>query len=133
MLSSYSCVNTLTTLLSLDIPPFLSYAAGYSLFNYSLADPSKGHEYDNLRLVRAFEHGLDPKSSEAGFILTHIYMVKETFALISGAVRILNSLDTVKDRKEINDAYREIITAMTKIEECMEGTPSNPQLTIQCH
>ncbi|EAS29057.3 indoleamine 2,3-dioxygenase [Coccidioides immitis RS] len=113
----------------LDIPPFLSYAAAYSLYNYTLDDPSKGHEYSNLRLVRAFERGLDPKSSEAGFILTHIYMVKESYALISGAVRILNSLDTVKDRKEINDAYRQILTAMTKIEECMEDMWKNSKPT----
>ncbi|KAI1945290.1 hypothetical protein LOZ12_003945 [Ophidiomyces ophidiicola] len=109
----------------LDIPPFLSYAAAYSLFNYKLADPSKGHEYSNLRLVRAFERGLNPNSSEAGFILTHIHMVKETHALISGVVRILNTLDTVKDRKEINDAYRQILTAMDKIEECMEDMWKN--------
>ncbi|EEP77285.1 conserved hypothetical protein [Uncinocarpus reesii 1704] len=113
----------------LDIPPFLSYAAAYSLYNYTLADPSKGHEYSNLRLVRAFERGLDPKSSEAGFILTHIYMVKETYALISGVVRILNSLDTIKDRKEINDAYRQILAAMNKIEECMEDMWKNSKPT----
>ncbi|KMU91207.1 indoleamine 2,3-dioxygenase family protein [Coccidioides immitis H538.4] len=56
-------------------------------------------------------------------------MVKESYALISGAVRILNSLDTVKDRKEINDAYRQILTAMTKIEECMEDMWKNSKPT----
>jgi hypothetical protein len=38
-------------------------------------DVSQGlSEYSNLRLIRSFEKGLDPKSSEAGFILTHVDM-----------------------------------------------------------
>lgn len=102
----------------------MSYAAAYSLFNYRLENPSQGLEYDNLRLVRAFEQGLDPKSSEAGFILTHVYMVKESGGLINGVVRILNAMDKGKDRVEINDAYRQILSAMTKIEANMEGMPS---------
>lgn len=43
--------------------PFMEYAGSYALYNYKLEDPSKGMEYDNIRLIRAFEHGLDPKSS----------------------------------------------------------------------
>lgn len=105
----------------MDIPPFMSYAAAYSLGNYKLEDPSRGMEYDNLRLVRAFECGLDPKSSEAGFILTHVDMVKESGALISGAVRILNSLEHTRDRAEVDDAYRQILAGMEKIEASMEG------------
>lgn len=101
----------------------MSYAVAYSLFNYKLDAPSKGHAYDNLRLVRAFEQGLDPKSSEAGFILTHVDMVKESGALINGVVRILNNIEKGKDRAEVNDAYREVLAAMTKIEDNMEGMP----------
>jgi indoleamine 2,3-dioxygenase len=56
--------------------PFMEYAGSYALFNYRLEDPKLGLEYDNLRLIRAFEHGLDPKSSEAGFVLVHVAMVK---------------------------------------------------------
>jgi len=56
----------------------MAYAAAYSLYNYRCADATVGTAaYDNLRLVRAFEHGLDPKSSEAGFILTHVDMGKK--------------------------------------------------------
>lgn len=50
----------------------MEYAGSYALFNYRLEDPDQGLEYDNLRLIRAFEHGLDPKSSEAGFVLVHV-------------------------------------------------------------
>lgn len=125
-LSLYSQPNG--TLYSLDLPPFLSYAASYCLFNYTLDSPSKGYEYSNIRLVRAFENGLDPKSSEAGFILTHIYMVKETSGLVDGAVRILNSLEGSRDREEINSAYRVILETMTRIEACMEGMSHYIQL-----
>jgi indoleamine 2,3-dioxygenase len=56
--------------------PFMEYAGSYALFNYRLEDPKLGLEYNNLRLIRAFEHGLDPASSEAGFVLVHVAMVK---------------------------------------------------------
>lgn len=56
--------------------PFMEYAGSYALFNYRLQDPKLGLEYDNLCLIRAFEHGLDPASSEAGFVLVHVAMVK---------------------------------------------------------
>ena len=50
----------------------MEYAGSYALYNYRLEDPAKGLEYSNLRLIRAFEHGLDPSSSEAGFVLVHV-------------------------------------------------------------
>lgn len=109
----------------------MSYAAAYSLFNYHLADPSKGlEEYSNLRLVRGFERGLDPKSSEAGFILTHVDMVKESGGLISGALRVIDTLDQAGPRSEVNDGFREILKAMEKIEANMEGMPFNLTLFI---
>ncbi|KAL5358915.1 hypothetical protein BJX96DRAFT_52054 [Aspergillus floccosus] len=109
----------------LDIPPFMSYAAAYSLFNYTLEDPSKGLVYSNLRLVRAFERGLDPKSSEAGFILTHVDMVKESNHLISGAVKVVDTLELGGPRSDVNDGFREILTAMEKIEASMEDMWAN--------
>ncbi|GFG06579.1 indoleamine 2,3-dioxygenase family protein [Aspergillus udagawae] len=109
----------------LDIPPFMSYAAAYSLFNYHLADPSKGLAYDNLRLVRAFERGLDPKSSEAGFILTHVDMVKESNGLISGALKVVDTLEQGGPRSIVNDGFREILASMEKIEASMEDMWAN--------
>lgn len=100
----------------------MSYAASYALFNYHVADPAKGlAEYTNLRLTRAFERGLDPKSSEAGFILTHVDMVKETGGLINGVLKVVDTLEQHGDRQEINDGFREILTTMEKIEESMES------------
>lgn len=100
----------------------MSYAASYALFNYTLADPSKGmKDYNNLRLIRAFERGHDPKSSEAGFILTHIDMVKETGPLIGGVLRVVDTLEQKGSRSQINDGFREILSAMEKIEQSMEG------------
>lgn len=64
--------STMLTRTSAGFKPFMEYAGSYALYNYRLEDPSKGLEYSNLRLIRAFEHGLDPSSSEAGFVLVHV-------------------------------------------------------------
>lgn len=107
---------------SLDIPPFMSYAASYALYNYSLVNPNLGASaYENLRLIRAFERGLDPASSEAGFILTHVHMVQETGPLISGAVDLLSTIeDTPNDTGAATSAFRTMLSAMTRIEAHME-------------
>ncbi|KIX04525.1 uncharacterized protein Z518_05395 [Rhinocladiella mackenziei CBS 650.93] len=106
----------------LDIPPFMSYAASYALYNYSLARPNLGASvYDNLRLVRAFERGLDPTSSEAGFILTHVHMVQESGPLISGAVDLLSTIENVpSDTGAAILAFQTMLSAMTRIETHME-------------
>ncbi|TIA54461.1 hypothetical protein D6C79_00966 [Aureobasidium pullulans] len=118
---------------SLDIPAFMSYAASYALYNYYLVDPSKGHDdYSNIRLIRAFEKGLDPKSSEAGFILTHIHMVAQTGKLIEGAAGVVEAVDAArsdkKDDHAIPDAkvgLQSILQAMTVIEANMEKMWAN--------
>lgn len=74
-----------------------------------------------MRLVRAFERGLDPKSSEAGFILTHVDMVKDSAELVSGAVKVIDTLETGGTRQEVNEGFREILRAMERIEASMEG------------
>ncbi|KAF4487786.1 indoleamine 2,3-dioxygenase [Fusarium agapanthi] len=109
----------------LDIPAFMSYAASYALYNYWLVHPEQGHDdYDNIRLVRAFEKGLDPKSSEAGFILTHIHMVAQTGGLIEGAVDLLAAVEKDNSTAKIAEAKASlelILTAMQIIETNMEG------------
>ncbi|EXJ66521.1 uncharacterized protein A1O5_10190 [Cladophialophora psammophila CBS 110553] len=106
----------------LDIPPFMSYAASYALYNYSLVNPGIGASlYDNLRLIRAFERGLDPSSSEAGFILTHIHMVQETGPLISGAVDLLSIIEnSPNDVSSAVSAFQTMLSAMARIESHME-------------
>ncbi|KAH8911788.1 hypothetical protein BR93DRAFT_15162 [Coniochaeta sp. PMI_546] len=71
--------------------PFMEYAGSYALFNYRLEDPALGLEYSNLRLIRAFEHGLDPSSSEAGFVLVHVDMVRNSGPLVAGATACLDA------------------------------------------
>ncbi|KAF2865439.1 indoleamine 2,3-dioxygenase gamma type [Massariosphaeria phaeospora] len=98
--------------------PFMEYAGSYALFNYRLADPEKGLDYDNLRLVRAFEHGLDPTSSEAGFVLVHIAMVKESGALVKGTVEMLNG--TIEnDRERFDDGLRTLVDGLRKVNAVM--------------
>ncbi|PVI00887.1 hypothetical protein DM02DRAFT_718146 [Periconia macrospinosa] len=108
--------------------PFMEYAGSYALFNYRLENPEVGLEYDNLRLVRAFEHGLDPTSSEAGFVLVHIAMVKESGALIKGTVDILEGADE-KDREKFNDGLRTLVEGLRKVNAVMHTmwNRSSPQ------
>ncbi|KAJ8124837.1 hypothetical protein O1611_g8803 [Lasiodiplodia mahajangana] len=106
--------------------PFMEYAGSYALFNYRLQDPDRGLEYDNLRLIRAFEHGLDPSSSEAGFVLVHVDMVKNSGPIIAGTMSALSALgdrngaDPTVQRRTFNDGLRTVLGAMQKVNSVME-------------
>ena len=97
----------------------MEYAGSYALFNYRLEDPTRGLEYDNLRLIRAFEHGLDPKSSEAGFVLVHVDMVRNSGPLVDGVVSALDACAT-KDRDLFNIGMQKVVSSMTKVNSVME-------------
>jgi len=111
----------------------MSYAASYALYNYYLVDKAKGAEdYKNLRLIRAFEKGLDPASSEAGFILTHIHMVAHTGGLIDGAMTMLAAIEKVlasgmntESVDQSKTGLRKILSAMVVIENNMERMWAN--------
>ncbi|KAI1495215.1 indoleamine 2,3-dioxygenase [Biscogniauxia mediterranea] len=115
--------------------PFMEYAGSYALFNYRLQDPSKGLDYSNLRLIRAFEHGLDPTSSEAGFVLVHVEMVKNSGPLVAGTMSCLTALANPDisspgaQRNAFNDGLRTILDAMTTVNRVMETmwAKSKPQ------
>ncbi|KAF4628194.1 hypothetical protein G7Y89_g9959 [Cudoniella acicularis] len=108
--------------------PFMEYAGSYALFNYRLQDPTKGLEYDNLRLIRAFEHGLDSKSSEAGFVLVHVDMVRNSGPLVDGVVSALDACEN-RDREAFNVGMEKVVTSMTKVNKVMdvyEGVSEEP-------
>jgi len=94
--------------------PFMEYAGSYALFNYYMKDPEKGLDYENLRLVRAFEHGLDPTSSEAGFVLVHVAMVKESGALVKGTVEMLDG-STSQNREKFDAGLRTLVDGLRKV------------------
>ncbi|KAF2475147.1 uncharacterized protein BDR25DRAFT_322488 [Lindgomyces ingoldianus] len=98
--------------------PFMEYAGSYALFNYRLEDPEKGLDYNNLRLVRAFEHGLDPTSSEAGFVLVHIAMVKESGALVKGTVEMLEGCMTC-NRERFDEGLRTLVEGLKRVNAVM--------------
>lgn len=98
----------------------MEYAGSYALFNYRLEDPTKGLEYDNLRLIRAFEHGLDPKSSEAGFVLVHVDMVQNSGPLVDGVVSAQEACE-LNDRAAFNDGMLRVVQSMTKVNKVMDG------------
>jgi indoleamine 2,3-dioxygenase len=107
----------------------MEYAGSYALFNYCLKDPSRGLEYDNLRLIRAFEHGHDPSSSEAGFILVHVAMVKESGKLVEGAVEMLEGCGS-QDRERFNDGLRTLVGGLSKVNAVMNSKYINQTLSI---
>ena len=112
----------------------MEYAGSYALYNYKLDDPSKGLEYSNLRLIRAFEHGLDPTSSEAGFVLVHIDMVKNSGPLVAGVMECLDvcraamstassthDQDTLlSSRRTLNQGLSKILSTLRLINATME-------------
>ena len=98
----------------------MEYAGSYALFNWCLADPALGMEYDNMRLIRAFEHGLDPFSSEAGFVLVHVEMVKHSGALVSGSVGALDACG-LEDRGKFDEGLEGVIGAMNRVNEVMDS------------
>ncbi|KAI8956540.1 indoleamine 2,3-dioxygenase family protein [Daldinia sp. FL1419] len=106
--------------------PFMEYAGSYALFNYRLQNPDAGLEYSNLRLIRAFEHGLDPTSSEAGFVLVHIDMVKNSGPLVHGTMSCLKALENAQgyssqqQRVMFNEGLRMVVDAMRKVNNVME-------------
>ena len=102
-----------------EFKPFMEYAGSYALFNWRLTDPALGMEYDNMRLIRAFEHGLDPLSSEAGFVLVHVEMVKHSGALVSGSVDALYACG-LKDREKFNEGLEGVVAAMSRVNAVME-------------
>ena len=105
----------------------MEYAGSYALFNYRLEDPALGMEYSNLRLIRAFEHGLDQSSSEAGFVLVHVDMVQNSGLLVEGAVNTLSACGD-GNRKAFNAGLEGVVKAMVKVNGVMDGKliPSRP-------
>lgn len=106
--------------ISAGFKPFMEYAGSYALFNYRLADPKLGLEYSNLRLIRAFEHGLDHTSSEAGFVLVHVAMVKHSSLLVSSTADALGAC-AVKDRYAFNVAMRGVVDSLKRVNGVMNG------------
>jgi indoleamine 2,3-dioxygenase len=100
--------------------PFMEYAGSYALFNYRLEDPKAGLEYSNLRLIRAFEHGLDPKSSEAGFVLVHVDMVQNSGPLVDGVVSALDAC-TNDDRPAFDIGIGKVVQTMIKVNKVMDS------------
>lgn len=98
----------------------MEYAGSYALFNYRLEDPKLGLEYSNLRLIRAFEHGLDPTSSEAGFVLVHVDMVQNSGPLVDGVVSSFEACEKT-DRVAFDAGLQKVVTAMTKVNKVMES------------
>ena len=100
----------------------MEYAGSYALFNYRLASPSQGLEYSNLRLIRAFEHGLNPQSSEAGFVLVHVAMVKQSGPLVAGTVEALQACEA-GDRESFDAGMGKVIDSLKTIKQVMNSKP----------
>ncbi|KAK4452361.1 indoleamine 2,3-dioxygenase gamma type [Podospora aff. communis PSN243] len=102
-----------------EFKPFMEYAGSYALFNYRLLDPTLPPTPSNLTLIRAFEHGLDPSSSEAGFVLVHIDMALNSGPLVTSALSILDSV-AANSRWEFNTSMTDLVATLKKINASME-------------
>lgn len=98
----------------------MEYAGSYALFNYKLLDPTKDIEYSNLGLIRAFEHGLHTGSSEAGFVLVHVDMVKNSGPLVKGTVDALDACQHRTPRANLNGSLSTILSSLIQINGSME-------------
>ena len=114
----------------------MEYAGSYALYNYRLADPALGMDAPgNLRLIRAFEKGLDPASSEAGFVLVHVDMVRHSGKLVEGVARSFGAFEMVggddassaviaharlRSRVELNAGLAAVVDALRDIDTAME-------------
>ena len=102
------------------LKPFMEYALSYALFNYRLQDPKLGLKYDNLRLIRAFGHNLDPKSSEAGFVLVHVGMVRNSAPLVNGVISAFDACES-NDRESFDVGMSKVVQSIIKVNRVMEG------------
>lgn len=107
----------------------MEYAGSYALFNYRLENPKLGLEYSNLRLIRAFEHGLDPTSSEAGFVLVHVDMVQNSGPLVAGVVEAFDACEQ-NNHAAFDAGLQKVVTAMTKVNKVMESKSAPPHLLL---
>ncbi|KAM5443076.1 putative indoleamine 2,3-dioxygenase [Microsporum ferrugineum] len=106
--------------------PYLEFSS-YVLLNYRLENPAAGLEFSNLRLIRAFEHGLDPASSESGFILVHLTMVKHSGPLVQGVLKAFEaaseataSCGTIEQRKLLNEGLSTLVDALANLNSLMK-------------
>ncbi|KAK5658554.1 hypothetical protein OQA88_1947 [Cercophora sp. LCS_1] len=103
----------------LAFKPFMEYAGSYALFNYTLISPTQGLVPSNLRLIRAFEHGLDPSSSEAGFVLVHIDMARHSGPLVTSTLQVLSSVQS-HSRPQLNEGLSSLLSSLRQINTAME-------------
>lgn len=96
--------------------PYMEYASSYALQNWARKDASKGIEFDNLRLIRAFE---DAEGSEKGFILVHVDMVAHSGKLVSAAEDTLLAAAN-KTRESFNDALERLYESYKTINLSMD-------------
>jgi len=85
-------------------------------------------DFSNLRLVRAYEHGLDPSSSESGFILVHLSMVKlsgplvhSTLKAFEAASKATTPLGTIEERTLLNEALSSMVQAVSNLNVLMKS------------
>lgn len=96
--------------------PFMEYAQSYALYNWKRKDLSKGLEFENLELIRAFENS----PHEAGFILVHVAMVAHSGKLVSRVLDIFEATRT-ESRADFDKALDGLLSVMREINTVMES------------
>ena len=96
--------------------PFMEYAQSYALYNWTRKDSSKGLEFSNLDLIRAFENS----PHESGFILVHVAMVSHSGKLISSVLNIFEAA-RIQSRAKFDKGLDELVAVMQEINQVMES------------
>src|SRR4051794_22138018 len=104
----------------------MEYAGSYALANYRFLKPSLGLGDEKTSLIRAFEHGLDRTSSEAGFVLIHVAMVRHSGGVVKGSCEALDAIENIDNdsneerRAKFNGGMGQILASMKIINNVME-------------
>ena len=74
--------------------------------NYTMIDPSKGFEYDNLKLIRSFS-GVP---GEKGFHMTHVRVASRSPRIVTLINKIIKSVET-----DNRDTVNECLTSLEEV------------------
>jgi indoleamine 2,3-dioxygenase len=90
--------------------PWLDYAYGYALNNWTLKDESADFSLENIKCVRLFEGGPD----EDGFILVHVAMVHESGNLTNAQQAVIAAA-AEKNEEKLTLALNDLAESLGKI------------------
>lgn len=94
----------------LHVSPWLEYSFGYSLGNYVQKDPSKGLNYENLRMACSFTGTQD----ETGFIMVHVDINQHSPLLLRECNHLLNDFTQNRNPEDSLASIHKVLIDMNR-------------------